>query len=144
MEYRKQICKIIDFCCLWGTNDHPFLRLPQIDRFDDAKRVNATTITWLRSRFASLQGTKQNEAIQILKSQADSPDCFVVPPRNDAKRQNGHDTFCGSRPYHHTKNQQKSTRRPPFKGTIFLIIVSPKLIFFRIFGRNMIYISAET
>ena len=26
VEYRKQICKIIDFCCLWDTNDHPFFR----------------------------------------------------------------------------------------------------------------------
>ena len=37
-------------------------------------------------------------AIQIYKSQADFLDCFVVPPRNDAKRrnakrQNGHNTL---------------------------------------------------
>ena len=66
------------------------LPLPQIDRFDDAKRVNATTITWPRTHFrfaslrgTSLRGTKQNEEIQILKSLDDSLDCFVVPPRKE-------------------------------------------------------------
>ncbi len=38
------------------------------------------TQTWCR--FASLRGTKQSRRMVL----ADSLDCFVVPPRNDAKR----------------------------------------------------------
>jgi len=56
-----------------------------IRRCDDTDAADEAGMTGLRphTRFASLRGTKQSRH-SIL-----GLDCFVVPPRNDAKRQNG-------------------------------------------------------
>jgi len=67
-------------------NDLRFIRIIRIiRRCDDADAADEASKTGLRphTRFASLRGTKQSRH-SIL-----GLDCFVVPPRNDAKRQNG-------------------------------------------------------